>query len=429
MKTDRSAQLFLEAKTLMPGGVNSPVRACRSVGCEPLFVRKASGCMLTDVDGNEFIDFVGSWGPMILGHSHPEVVEAICRTAADGTSFGAPSPLEVELAAMVCDAVPSIEKVRFVNSGTEATMSAVRLARGYTGRKAVVKFDGCYHGHADSFLVKAGSGVITLGIPGSPGVPEDIVKNTLSIPYNNEAVLEQTLRNASLDIACVIVEPVAGNMGVVAPAPNFLSRLRELTRELGIVLIFDEVITGFRLALGGAQERFGVIPDLTCLGKIIGGGLPVGAYGGKRELMEMIAPDGPVYQAGTLSGNPLAMAAGLAMLNIVKRPGFYAELEEKSAWFGDEMEKLAAAAPVPIVLNRIGSLMTCFFTDKPVTDFESALQANTALYGQYYRHMLAGGVWLAPSQFEAAFISAAHDRAHLEQALRVTESSFKKLMV
>jgi len=429
MKTDRSAQLFLEAKTLMPGGVNSPVRACRSVGCEPLFVRKASGCMLTDVDGNEFIDFVGSWGPMILGHSHPEVVEAICRTAADGTSFGAPSPLEVELAAMVCDAVPSIEKVRFVNSGTEATMSAVRLARGYTGRKAVVKFDGCYHGHADSFLVKAGSGVITLGIPGSPGVPEDIVKNTVSIPYNNEAVLEQTLRNANLDIACVIVEPVAGNMGVVAPAPNFLRRLRELTRELGIVLIFDEVITGFRLALGGAQERFGVIPDLTCLGKIIGGGLPVGAYGGKRELMEMIAPDGPVYQAGTLSGNPLAMAAGLAMLNIVKRPGFYAELEEKSAWFGDEMEKLAAAAPVPIVLNRIGSLMTCFFTDKPVTDFESALQANTALYGQYYRHMLAGGVWLAPSQFEAAFISAAHDRAHLEQALRVTESSFKKLMV
>mgnify|MGYP002352358688 FL=1 len=365
---------------------------------------------------------------MILGHAHPEVVDAICRTAVDGTSFGAPSPLEVELAAMVCDAVPSIEKVRFVNSGTEATMSAVRLARGFTGRNVVVKFDGCYHGHADSFLVKAGSGVITLGIPGSPGVPEDIVKNTVSVPYNNEAILEQTLRNPDLDIACVIVEPVAGNMGVVVPEMSFLRKLRELTRELGIVLIFDEVITGFRLALGGAQERFGILPDLTCLGKIIGGGLPVGAYGGKRELMEMIAPDGPVYQAGTLSGNPLAMAAGIAMLNLLKRPGFYTELEEKSAWFGGELEKLAAAAPVPITLNRIGSLSTCFFTEKPVTDFESAMLANANLYGQYYRYMLSGGVWLAPSQFEASFVSAAHDREHLEQALRVTESSFKKLM-
>jgi glutamate-1-semialdehyde 2,1-aminomutase len=428
MKTDRSADYFLHAASLIPGGVNSPVRACRSVGCDPLFVRKASGCTITDVDGNTFIDFVGSWGPMILGHAHPEVVDAICRTAVDGTSFGAPSPLEVELAAMVCDAVPSIEKVRFVNSGTEATMSAVRLARGFTGRNVVVKFDGCYHGHADSFLVKAGSGVITLGIPGSPGVPEDIVKNTVSVPYNNEAILEQTLRNPDLDIACVIVEPVAGNMGVVVPEMSFLRKLRELTRELGIVLIFDEVITGFRLALGGAQERFGILPDLTCLGKIIGGGLPVGAYGGKRELMEMIAPDGPVYQAGTLSGNPLAMAAGIAMLNLLKRPGFYTELEEKSAWFGGELEKLAAAAPVPITLNRIGSLSTCFFTEKPVTDFESAMLANANLYGQYYRYMLSGGVWLAPSQFEASFVSAAHDREHLEQALRVTESSFKKLM-
>jgi glutamate-1-semialdehyde 2,1-aminomutase len=428
MKTDRSAQLFLQAETLIPGGVNSPVRACRSVGCDPLFVRKASGCTITDVDGNEFIDFVGSWGPMILGHAHPEVVEAICRTALDGTSFGAPSPLEVELAASVCDAVPSIEKVRFVNSGTEATMSAIRLARGYTGRKVVVKFDGCYHGHADSFLVKAGSGVITLGIAGSPGVPDDIVKNTVSIPYNNEEILEQTLRNASLDIACVIVEPVAGNMGVVVPERNFLLKLRDLTSELGIVLIFDEVITGFRLALGGAQERFGILPDLTCLGKIIGGGLPVGAYGGKQEIMALIAPEGPVYQAGTLSGNPLAMAAGLAMLSIVKRPGFYAELEEKSRWYGAEMEKIAAASRVPVVLNRIGSMMTCFFTPDPVTDFVSALRADTAIYGQHYRQMLAGGVWLAPSQFEAAFLSAAHDREHMEKALTMTESSFKKLI-
>jgi len=428
MKTDRSAQLFTQAKTLIPGGVNSPVRACRSVGCDPLFVARASGCMITDVDGNAFIDFVGSWGPMILGHAHPEVVEAICRTAGEGTSFGAPSPLEVELAAQVCESVPSLEKVRFVNSGTEATMSAIRLARGYTGRKVVVKFDGCYHGHADSFLVKAGSGIITLGIPGSPGVPDDIVKNTVSIPYNDEAVLEQTLRDASLDIACVIVEPVAGNMGVVVPAQSFLLKLRELTRELGIVLIFDEVITGFRLALGGAQERFGILPDLTCLGKIIGGGLPVGAYGGKREIMDLIAPDGPVYQAGTLSGNPLAMAAGLAMLKVVKRPGFYAELEAKSAWFGDAMEKIVAASPVPAVLNRIGSMMTCFFTPEPVTDFESALLADTAVYARHYRQMLAQGVWLAPSQFEAAFLSAAHDREHLEKALNMTESSFKKLM-
>ncbi len=308
-------------------------------------------------------------------------------------------------------------------------MSAVRLARGYTGRKVVVKFDGCYHGHADSFLVKAGSGVITLGIPGSPGVPDDIVKNTLSIPYNNVSVLEQTLRDESLDIACVIVEPVAGNMGVVVPTPSFLAKLRELTRELGIVLIFDEVITGFRLALGGAQERFGITPDLTCLGKIIGGGLPVGAYGGKREIMDMVAPDGPVYQAGTLSGNPLAMAAGLAMLKIVNQPGFYTDLEEKSAWFGAEFERIAAAAPVPLVINRIGSMMTCFFTAGPVTDFESAMQADVTLYGQYYRDMQAGGIWLAPSQFEAVFVSAAHDRAHLEKALNMTESSFKKLMV
>ena len=428
MNTEQSALLFSRAKALIPGGVNSPVRACRSVGCDPLFVRRAEGCLITDVDGNQFIDFVGSWGPMIIGHAHPEVIEAIRRAAGDGTSFGAHSPLEVELAAMVCEAVPSIEKVRFVNSGTEATMSAVRLARGYTGRRMVVKFDGCYHGHADSFLVKAGSGLLTLGIPGSPGVPEEIVKNTLSIPYNDVESLERTLRDETLDIACVIVEPVAGNMGVVVPGMDFLQRLRQLTSELGIVLIFDEVITGFRLARGGAQERFGILPDLTCLGKIIGGGLPVGAYGGKREIMDLIAPDGPVYQAGTLSGNPLAMAAGLAMLRVLGRPGFYQQLEETSAWFGAELEQIAARASIPTVLNRIGSMMTCFFTAEPVTEYHSAMRADTERYGRHFRQMLAGGVWLAPSQFEAAFISAAHDRAHLEKALSVTESSFKKLI-
>ena len=429
MMTDQSARLFTLAKALLPGGVNSPVRACRSVGCDPLFVRRAAGCLITDVDGNEFIDFVGSWGPMILGHAHPEVVEAIQRTAADGTSFGAPCPLEVELADMVCRSVPSLEKVRFVSSGTEATMSAVRLARGYTGRKVVVKFDGCYHGHADTFLVRAGSGVITLGIPGSPGVPEDIVKNTLSIPYNDTVTLERTLRDESLDIACVIVEPVAGNMGVVPPDEDFLQTLRRITSELGIVLIFDEVITGFRLALGGAQERFGITPDLTCLGKIIGGGLPVGAYGGRAEIMDRVAPDGPVYQAGTLSGNPLAMAAGLAMLKVVRRPGFYEKLEEKSDWFAAEMTGILARVGVPTVLNRVGSMMTCFFSPDPVRDYESALRADTDRYGRYFRAMLDGGVWLAPSQFEAAFISAAHGRDHLEKALAVTESSFKKLMV
>ena len=427
MKTDLSAALFLKAKAVIPGGVNSPVRACKSVGCDPLFVKKAQGAIITDVDGNEFIDFVGSWGPMILGHGHPALIEAVRETALDGTSFGAPTPLEVELAELVCDSVPSLEKVRFVNSGTEATMSAIRLARGYTGRNVVIKFDGCYHGHADSFLVKAGSGVITLGIPGSPGVPDDIVKNTLSIPYNDIETLEKTLRDENLDIACVIIEPVAGNMGVIVPDLAFLQKLRELTSELGILLIFDEVITGFRLALGGAQERFKIMPDLTCLGKIIGGGLPVGAYGGKKEIMDTIAPDGPVYQAGTLSGNPLAMAAGLALVKELRKLGFYDELEEKSGWFAGEFAQIAGNASIPIVLNRIGSMMTCFFTDSPVTDFESAMKSDTDRYGLHFRQMLAGGIWLAPSQFEAAFISAAHDRFHLEKALKMTESSFKKM--
>ena len=428
MQTTRSVQLFAQARQLIPGGVNSPVRACRSVGCDPLFVHKAQGCLITDVDGNTFIDLVSSWGPMILGHAHPEVVEAIRQTAALGTSFGAPSPLEVELAEKVCAAFPSLDKVRFVNSGTEATMSAIRLARAHTERDVVVKFDGCYHGHADSFLIKAGSGLLTLGIPGSPGVPEDIVKNTISIPYNDVVLFKKTLQERGKDIACVIVEPVAGNMGVVPPEPGFLETLRKETSAQGIVLIFDEVITGFRLALGGAQERFGIQPDLICLGKIIGGGLPVGAYGGKEALMGKVAPDGPVYQAGTLSGNPLAMAAGIAMLDVLKRPGFYTELEEKSDWFAAELRSIAQKAAVPVTLNRIGSMMTCFFTQEEVRDYTSAMTADTQRYASHYRNMLAQGVWLAPSQFEAFFLSAAHERSHLDKILAATEASFKKLM-
>ena len=428
METKTSQMMFQKARRLIPGGVNSPVRACRSVGCDPLFIKRAAGASLFDVDGNEFLDFVGSWGPMIMGHAHPAILESICRAAGNGTSFGAPTPAEIDLASLVVEAVPSVEKVRFVNSGTEATMSAVRLARGYTGRKIVVKFDGCYHGHADSFLVKAGSGVITLGIPGSPGVPDDIVRNTVSIPYNNTDILEKTLRDASLEIACVIVEPVAGNMGCVPPAADFLTLLRALTTELGIVLIFDEVITGFRLSYGGAQGLFGISPDLTCLGKIIGGGLPVGAYGGKSEIMDCIAPEGPVYQAGTLSGNPLAMAAGIAALKLLQRQDFYNELEAKSAWLAGRLQEIATRIGLPVQINRAGSLLTSFFTSEPVTDFASAMKSDTDRYARHYRQMLSRGMYLAPSQFEVAFISAAHTIDDLERMSKMTEWSFKKLL-
>ncbi len=428
MGTERSRELFAKACRHIPGGVNSPVRACKSVGCEPLFIERAVGSRVYDADGNEYIDFVCSWGPMILGHNHPAVVAAIKEALESGTSFGAPTSKEIALAELVTAALPSVEKVRFVSSGTEATMSAVRLARGFTGRNKVVKFDGCFHGHADSFLIKAGSGVLTLGIPGSPGVPEDIVKNTISIPYNNEEVLAKTLRAGRDEIACVIVEPVAGNMGVVPPAPGFLQTLRSLTGELGIVLIFDEVITGFRLGLGGAQEYYGVRPDLTCLGKIIGGGLPVGAYGGKREIMDRIAPDGPVYQAGTLSGNPLAMAAGAATLRELARPGFYDALEVKAAGFAAGLVELAERhLPGETTLNRVGSMMTTFFTPGPVTDNDSSGRSDTDRYAAHYRNMREQGVWLAPAQFEAAFISAAQSEADLELALEKTEWSFKKL--
>jgi len=420
--------MFAKAQKVIPGGVNSPVRACRSVGCNPLFIERAKESAIYDVDGRTYVDFVCSWGPMIMGHAHPEIIKALQAAATNGTSFGAPTPAEITLAEMVTEAVPSIEKVRFVNSGTEATMSAVRLARGYTGRNAIVKFDGCYHGHADSFLVKAGSGVVTLGIPGSPGVPEDIVRNTISIPYNNVEILEETLGDQALDIACVIVEPVAGNMGCVLPEVPFLKRLRQLTKDNGIILIFDEVITGFRLAYGGAQEYFNIMPDLTCLGKIIGGGLPVGAYGGKAEIMNQIAPDGPVYQAGTLSGNPLAMAAGIAALKIVQRPGFYTELNEKTAACADRLREIAKRVGINVQLNSIGSLMTSFFADEPVTDFNSAMRSDTNRYAEHYRNMLSQGIYLAPSQFEVAFLSSAHTLNDIEKLEKMTEWSFKKLM-
>lgn len=427
MNTAKSQSLFTQAQRSIPGGVNSPVRACKSVGCDPRFIQRAAGSRVFDADDNEYIDFVCSWGPMILGHNYPAIMEAIRRTMENGTSFGAPCPLEVELAELVVDALPSVDMVRFVSSGTEATMSAVRLARGYTGKKVIIKFDGCYHGHADSFLVKAGSGVITLGIPGSPGVPDDIVKNTISIPYNDEETLEKTLRDESLDIACVIVEPVAGNMGVVPPAPGFLQKLRSLTSELGIVLIFDEVITGFRVSYGGAQQKFGITPDLTCLGKIIGGGLPVGAYGGKREIMSQISPVGPVYQAGTLSGNPLAMAAGAATLKALKEPGFYEKLDKKAADFAGQLKNLADKYLDEATLNVQGSVMTLFFGAGPITDFTSAMKADANKYGQFYRLMLDQGIYLAPSQFEAMFLSAAHTDADLARTLELTEWSFKKM--
>jgi len=424
MKRDKSEQLFKEARQWIPGGVNSPVRSARAVGTTPLFVREAAGCRIVDEDGNVYIDYVGSWGPLIVGHAHPKVVEAIREAAARGTSYGIPTRLETEMARKVVDMVPSIEMVRMVNSGTEATMSAIRLARGYTARKKIVKFNGCYHGHGDSLLVQSGSGLATFGIPGTPGVPEEIVQHTLSIPYNDLEQLNELMARSGEEVAAIIVEPVAANMGLVLPKPEFLPGLRELCDRYGSLLIFDEVITGFRLAPGGAQQVYGIMPDLTCLGKIIGGGLPVGAYGGKREIMMRMAPAGDVYQAGTLSGNPLAMSAGLATLELLSGEGVYSALEEKMNYLADGLQKAARDAQVPVVLNRLASLGCGFFTSEPVHDFASALKANTGAYSLFFQEMLKQGVYLAPSQFEAFFISMAHEKDDLD---RTIESAVRAL--
>ncbi|MBM7865508.1 glutamate-1-semialdehyde 2,1-aminomutase [Heliobacterium gestii] len=422
---DRSEQLFAEAKTLIPGGVNSPVRAFKSVGRNPVFIERAEGAYLYDVDGNKYVDYVGSWGPMIVGHVHPEVQEALKAAIDRGTSYGAPTELESRLAKLVLEAFPAMDMVRMVNSGTEATMSALRLARGYTGRSKIVKFEGCYHGHADSLLIKAGSGALTLGVPTSPGVPANIASNTITAPYNDLETLKAIFEEAGDDIAAIIIEGVPGNMGVVPPAPGYLQGVRELTRQYGALMIVDEVMSGFRVDFGGAQTRFGVEPDLTCLGKIIGGGLPVGAYGGKAEIMEKVSPAGPIYQAGTLSGNPLAMTAGIVTLELLKRPGTYDALEEKAAYLADGLAKAAAKAGVPVWTNRVGSMLTGFFTDKPVVDFASACTADTVAFGNYFRAMLDRGVYLACSQFEAAFVSLAMTKEDLDFTIAAAEEAFQ----
>ncbi len=423
---DKSSRLFARALELMPGGVNSPVRAFRAVGGTPLFVQSASGPTITDVDGRTFIDYVGSWGPMILGHTDAEIVDALSAVAASGTSFGAPNELEIELAEEIVAAVPSIEMVRMVNSGTEATMSAIRLARGVTSRDKLVKFEGCYHGHADSLLVKAGSGVATLGLPDSPGVPASLAQHTLTVPFNDNAALENVFQQHA-DIAAIIIEPVVGNMGCVPPQPGFLEFTRELTTRYGALLIFDEVMTGFRLARGGAQELYGVTPDLTCLGKIIGGGLPVGAYGGRKDIMRNIAPTGPIYQAGTLSGNPLAMKAGLLTLRRLKDESVYRNLEQRSARLCEGLSKAAADAGIRTIINRVGSMWTSFFTDEPVTDWATANKSNRELYGKFFHAMLDEEVYLAPSQFEAAFVSIAHTEQIIDQTIDAARRAFRKL--
>ena len=427
MERKQSAKYFQKALTLIPGGVNSPVRACKSVGQDPVFIEHAQGCMIYDADGNAFIDYIGSWGPMILGHRHPLVIRAIASVLNRGTSFGAPTYMEIVLAEMVIQAVPSIEMVRMVNSGTEATMSAIRLARAFTKRDLIVKFDGCYHGHADTLLVAAGSGVATLGIPDSPGVPESFVAHTLSVPYNNIGDISHLMDAKGQDIACIIVEPVAGNMGMVPPEPGFLEALRELTTKSGSLLIFDEVMTGFRVAYGGAQALYNIMPDLTCLGKIIGGGLPVGAYGGKREIMEQIAPSGSVYQAGTLSGNPLAMAAGIATLTELKHPDFYNMINEKSEYLAQGLIHAAADAGIDVSVKKVGGMLGLFFTDTDVKNFDDAKKSNLERFTAYYKGMLEKGIYLAPSQFEAFFISAAHTTEHLDQTIMAAQDVFKEL--
>jgi glutamate-1-semialdehyde 2,1-aminomutase len=424
----RSHDLFVAAQQHIPGGVNSPVRAFRGVGGEPVFFDRADGAYLFDVDGRRYLDYVGSWGPMILGHAHPEVLAAVAETAAKGLSFGAPTPLETRMAERVCELVPSMDMVRMVSSGTEATMSAIRLARGYTGRDKIVKFEGCYHGHADSLLVKAGSGALTLGQPSSPGVPAALAEHTITLDYNDSDQIHETFARLGEQIACIIVEPVAGNMNCIPPLPDFLETLREACDEFGAVLIFDEVMTGFRVALGGAQQRYGVTPDLTTLGKVIGGGMPVGAFGGRREIMERIAPLGPVYQAGTLSGNPVAMSAGLKTLELLSVPGFFEELGAKTERLATGFVEVAKTAGVPLAANCVGGMFGIFFTDAPqVTSYAQATACNVDQFKRFYHAMLRRGVYLAPSAFEAGFVSAAHTDADLDATLAAAAEAFAEV--
>ncbi len=417
MDTRKSQLLFERAQQVIPGGVNSPVRACKAVNSQPIFIERADAAWLYDVDGNAFVDYLGAWGPMILGHQHPRLMEAVEDAVRLSTSFGAPNALEVDIAELVVKMMPSIQMVRFVNSGTEACMSAVRLARAYTGRNMVIKFDGCYHGHADSFLIKAGSGLATLGISSSPGIPEELSRLTVSLPFNDLSVVEKAFKEHKEKIACIIVEPIMGNAGLIVPKEDYLSGLRELCTTNGALLIFDEVMTGFRVGAGGAQQKFKVTPDLTCLGKVIGGGLPVGAYGGKKEIMERVAPSGDVYQAGTLSGSPVAMAAGLAQLRVLQTPGAYERLEQKTAALADGIREIVEKGKVPAQVVHVTGMLCVFFNDKPVVDFESAKACNTERFAKMWQELLKNGVYWPPSQFESAFVSLEHGKRELDATL------------
>lgn len=427
MKITTSKKLMQRAQRLIPGGVNSPVRAFKAMGGNPIFIKKAKGSKIYDADGNCFIDYIGSWGPAILGHAHPKVNAALKKAVDRGTSYGAPTELEVTLAELVLEAFPTMDMVRFVNSGTEATMSAIRLARAYTKRDKIIKFEGCYHGHSDSLLVKAGSGAATLGVPDSPGVPADIAKNTYTAIYNDITSVEDILRNDPEGVACIIVEGVPGNMGVVLPQSGFLKALRDMCNQYGVMLILDEVMSGFRLCYGGAQKVYDVAPDMTCLGKVIGGGLPVGAFGGKKKIMEMLAPSGPVYQAGTLSGNPLAMTAGIETLKILKGKGVYEKLDATTKTLCDGLEQIANKRGIPVQIARAGAMFTLFFNNRPVDNYEDAKKSNLERFARYFKKMLESGIYLAPSQFEAVFVSLAHSKSDINKTLAVAEKVFKGL--
>ncbi len=427
MNRKKSIGLYRRALGLIPGGVNSPVRAFKAIGIPPVFIERAKGSKVWDIDGNEYIDYVGSWGPMILGHAHPRIIAALKRTAPKGTSFGAPTPLEVELAIKVRKAFPSMELVRMVSSGTEAVMSAIRVARGYTGKDKILKFEGCYHGHGDSMLVKAGSGATTFGIPDSLGVPEDLAKHTLTAPYNDLERVKALVNQYPEQIACIIVEPIAGNMGAILPEKGFLEGLRRICDEKGILLLFDEVITGFRVAYGGVQELYGIKADLTCLGKIIGGGLPVGAYGGREKIMEKVAPMGGVYQAGTLSGNPMAMAAGIETLEILKTKKIYKDLEKRTVYLSEKIYESAEERGVPASVNRATGMLTLFFTEGPVRDYYTAKMSNTKRFARFFIEMMEQGIYLPPSQFEAWFISLAHTQKDLDRTIEACGTAFRKI--